>query len=93
MDIHHAAQAGTYESSDIFVLVLPGTGGIRISLTSSVERQFGNSIRAAIRQVLEEMDVTDVTIEATDHGALDCTIRARVETAVERAARQEVKQG
>ena len=89
MKIQHAARAGTLESSDISVVVRPNDEGILITLTSSVEEQFGDSIRATIREVVEEMGVENVSIEAVDRGALDCTIRARVETALERAARQE----
>lgn len=90
MDILHPARAGTLESSDIAVTVLPGREGIVISLTSSVENQFGDAIRDTIRQVAEQLGVRHAVIEAVDHGALDCTIRARVETALVRAAKQEV---
>ncbi|MCI8910509.1 MAG: citrate lyase acyl carrier protein [Oscillibacter sp.] len=89
MEIKHAAASGTLESSDIMVTVLPGTEGIRISLTSSVERYYGDSIRETMLQVLEEMDVKNADIEAVDHGALDCTIRARMVIAVRRACREE----
>ena len=91
MVVQRAARAGTLESSDISVTVLPGGDGIQINLTSSVEKQFGDSIRSVIREVAEEMDVENVTIEATDRGALECTIRARVETALKRSLVQEVE--
>jgi len=35
---------------------------------------------------LEELGVENANVEAVDHGALDCTIRARVTTAVRRAS-------
>ena len=89
MVILHTARAGTLESSDIAVTVRPGGEGLVIELTSSVENQFGDAIRRTIRQVAEELDVRQAVIEAADHGALDCTIRARVETALLRAAREE----
>ena len=89
MEIKHAAASGTLESSDIMVTVLPGTEGIRISLTSSVERYYGDSIRETMLRVLEEMDVKNADIEAVDHGALDCTIRARMVIAIRRACREE----
>lgn len=91
MVVQRAARAGTLESSDISVTILPGGYGIQINLTSSVEKQFGDSIRAVIREVAEEMGVENVTIEATDRGALECTIRARVETALKRSLVQEVE--
>lgn len=89
MEIKRAAASGTLESSDIMVTVLPGTEGIRISLTSSVEQYYGDSIRETMTRVLQEMDVKNAQIEAVDHGALDCTIRARLTTAVRRACREE----
>lgn len=85
MAIQRAARAGTLESSDISVTVLPGGEGIQINLVSSVEKQFGDSIRTVIREVAEEIGVENVTIEAVDRGALECTIRARVETALKRS--------
>ena len=93
MTIQHTACAGTLESSDIFVTVRPAGEGAKILLTSSVEAQFGDAIRAVIREVAEGMGATGLLIEAVDHGALDCTIRARVETAILRAAREEVARG
>ena len=85
MEIKHGAVSGTLESSDIMVTVLPGTEGIQISLTSSVEQYYGDSIRETMCQVLEELGVKNAFVEAVDHGALDCTIRARLTTAVHRA--------
>ncbi|HWP52371.1 MAG TPA: citrate lyase acyl carrier protein [Clostridia bacterium] len=86
MQIKRVAVAGTLESSDIMVTVLPNAAGIHIELTSSVEKYYGDSIQETIRQVLSQMDVKSAGVNAVDHGALDCTIRARVTTAVRRAA-------
>lgn len=86
MEIRKDAMAGTQESSDIVVTVMPGEEGIQINLVSVVERYYGDSIRATIRSVLEQMGVENANVEAVDHGALDCTIRARVTTAVRRAS-------
>ena len=90
MEIKHGAMAGTLESSDIMVTVLPGAGGIQIDLTSSVEQYYGDSIRETIARTLEELGVSSARVEAVDHGALDCTIQARLTTAVRRAAQEEV---
>lgn len=86
MQIKRAAVAGTLESSDIMVKVLPDKAGIHIALTSSVENYYGDSIRGVILRVLDDMGIESANIEAVDHGALDCTIRARVTTAVRRAS-------
>ena len=86
MKIVKNAAAGTMESSEILITVEPSEEGISIDLTSSVEEQFGRQIRSVIRQVLEQLDVENAAVTAVDKGALDCTIRARMETAIYRAA-------
>ena len=40
---------------------------------------------AAALDVLKEQNISDARVRLTDRGALDCVIRARVETAVARA--------
>lgn len=76
--------AGTLESSDVFVEVSPGTGGITIDIQSVVYEQFGTSIDETIRDVLRQNGVEDAAVAVNDKGALECTIRARVETAIKR---------
>jgi citrate lyase subunit gamma (acyl carrier protein) len=86
MFINKPAKAGTMESNDIYVSIFPNEGqGIDLTLESSVIKQFGDQIESAIRDTLEKLNVKDAKITAMDRGALDCTIRARVETAVKRA--------
>jgi len=85
MDIKKPAVAGTLESSDCMVTVEPGAGQVDLDLTSSVIRQFGPQIRKVIAETLERLDVQDVHITVVDKGALDCTIKARVEAAVFRS--------
>lgn len=77
--------AGTLESSDIMVSIeLNEDKGIEIQLKSTVENQFGNQIRKVIRESLEELSIENALVVANDRGALDCTVRARVATAVGR---------
>lgn len=86
MIIRKTAIAGTLESSDIMVTLEAGDGnGIYIQLDSTVEKQFGDAIRAVISGTLAELGVADARVIAIDKGALDCTIRARVKTAAMRA--------
>ena len=68
------------------VTVGPNSDGIEISVTSPVERQFGDRMRATAREILERRGVTGAAVRIDDRGALDCTLRARIETAVGRAA-------
>ena len=76
------ATAGTLESSDVFVTLEPCESGLEIELDSVVQNQFGETIRRTVEEVLEDMQVEDAKLSVVDRGALDCVIRARVETAV-----------
>ena len=88
MEIAKPAIAGTLESSDAQVTVEPGEGGIELSLTSSVMNQYGRQIKATVLETLERLDVQHVRITIVDKGALDCTLKARVECAVFRSCGQ-----
>lgn len=85
MEILKSAVAGTLESSDAMVTVEPGEGGISLELSSSVMNQYGRQIKATILETLERLDVKDARVTVVDKGALDCTIKARVECAVFRS--------
>jgi len=86
MVINKAARAGTLESSDIYIMVQPNeNGGIEIQLDSIVLKQFGNQIEGVIRETLLELDVENIKIIANDRGALDFTIKSRLETAINRS--------
>ena len=84
-EIVRRATAGTLESSDAYVELEPGGDGIEIELDSVVEGQFGAQIRRVVAEVLDEQGVKGARVKLIDRGALDCVIRARVETAVARA--------
>ena len=76
------AAAGTMESSDVYVEIEPGQNGIEITLDSVVANQFGDAILETVREVLREFQIQNGKLRVIDRGALDCVIRARVETAV-----------
>jgi len=76
------AQAGTLESSDVFVTLEPCENGVEIEIDSVVQKQFGETIRCTVEEVLEDLKVENAKLSIVDRGALDCVIRARVETAV-----------
>ena len=87
MKIIKEAVAGTLESSDLLVKVAPGSPNrLDIHIRSEVIRQFGERIRSVIDETLGQLGVTEGDITIEDKGALDCAIRARVQTAVLRAA-------
>ena len=82
MEILKRASAGTMESSDAYVEIEPGTKGLQIQLESVVLNQFGDAIDKAVREVLAEQGVENANVRVIDRGALECVLRARVETAV-----------
>ena len=84
MEIRKSAAAGTLESSDCLVTVEPGEG-ISLELSSSVMNQYGRQIKATVLETLERLEVKDAKVTVVDKGALDCTIKARVECAVLRS--------
>ena len=82
MEILKRASAGTMESSDAYVEIEPGTNGLQIQLESVVLNQFGEAIDQAVREVLAEQNIENAKVRVIDRGALECVLRARVETAV-----------
>ena len=87
MKLITTGNAGTMESNDIMITVEPSDmGGVQVELTSSVYQQFGKQIIAVIRETAASYGVENAFITAVDKGALDCTVRARVATALTRAA-------
>lgn len=84
MELKKIAVCGTMESSDIMITISP-SDTLTIELSSTVEKQFGEDIRNMITKTLNDLDIKTAHIKAVDKGALDCTIIARVKTAVYRA--------
>lgn len=83
MEIVKCASAGTMESSDAYVEIEPAET-LEIQLESVVKQQFGDAILAVVGEVLKEQNVEKASVRVVDRGALECVIRARVETAVVR---------
>ncbi len=87
MHIDKVAKAGTLESNDILVMVMPARApGVTLELESIVLKQFGPQIREVILNTVAALQVTAVHIKAQDRGALDYAIAARVEAALRRGA-------
>lgn len=82
MELVKRVFAGTMESSDAYIEIEPGENGITLHVDSVVEAQFGDQIRNSVLEVLKEHGVENARVRIVDKGALDCVIRARVETAV-----------
>ena len=85
MKIVREALAGTQESSDLMVKIAPAHGELEIVIHSEVIKQFGEQIRKVVEQTLQTMAVHQGLIIVEDKGALDCVIRARLQSAILRA--------
>lgn len=84
MVIEKTAVAGTLESSDAQVTVTPADS-LELHIESSVINQYGRQIKRTVEEVLDRLEVTSGFVSVVDKGALDCTLRARVECAVFRS--------
>jgi len=87
MKIKEKAQAGSFESSDVLVLIEPAEGqkGRDIEISSTVMLQYGDSLKAEINKVLDQFKIEDVRMVVHDKGALTATLHARIETALKRS--------
>lgn len=81
MEIIKKATAGTMESSDAYVEITPAKK-LQVQLESVVQEQFGEEIEKVIWEVLQDNNVKKAEVRVIDRGALECVIRARVETAI-----------
>ena len=80
-----AGPSGERIRSDLVVRYEPGTGALRVTLTSKVGYLYGEAIEAAVRRVAEAFGVTTGTLAVEDFGALEWVILARVEACLRRA--------
>ena len=86
-----AAQSGTFESSDVIFLIepLPSNSGRKLEISSTVMQQFGDSFNRIVTEMLDQYEMTDIHLIAKDKGALEPTIKARLETAIKRSLNQQ----
>lgn len=86
MEIRKNVSAGSLESSDVMVTLGPlEKGGLDVKIDSVVEKQFGNRIRKVTDELLAGNGINAGFVLIQDRGALECTLRARLETAIARA--------
>lgn len=84
MKILKNAVAGTLESSDLFIQIEPDDKELTLEIDSVVANQHLDSIWGAVVDTLNEFEISTGKIYIKDKGALDCVIRARMETALKR---------
>ena len=75
--------AGSLESSDCLITISDSTE-LEIVIESVVLEQFGDQIKAVIIQTLKEHNINNLHVQCLDKGALDYTIKSRLETALKR---------
>ena len=82
-----AAQSGTFESSDVIFLIEPlsDNSGRKLEISSTVMQQFGASFKRIVTEMLDQYEMTDIHLIAKDKGALEPTIKERLETALKRS--------
>ncbi|MEA4880556.1 MAG: citrate lyase acyl carrier protein [Synergistaceae bacterium] len=80
-------QAGSLESCDALVIVelSEEKKGILLELDSPSLLSYEEAMKSAVIETLCSLGVADALVKIQDRGSLDCTLRARVETAARRA--------
>jgi len=76
-------QCGTLESSDCLVTISESET-LRIDYRGANAGIFRKRTEAIVKELLKGRDLASVAISIQDNGALEVTIRARIETAIER---------
>lgn len=86
MKVERTVIAGSLESNDVLITLRPSEEKeVKIVIESIVKKQFLGRIENAVKEVLDKFDVENACIYVQDKGALDCTLKARMETAVLRS--------
>ncbi len=88
MNILRTASAGTLESSDCRVTVSPAEKN-GLEYTGANSAIFAKRTQALVESVLAGCGAENVMVTIHDMGAIEITIRARLETALERASAEE----
>ncbi len=82
MKIKNIAIVGSLESNDVMITIEPLENKLEIIIESIVYDQFNEEIKKAVQDVCDELEVKQAKIKVNDRGALECTIKARMEAAI-----------
>lgn len=77
------SMAGSVESCDCLI-TLYKSDEVVVDLRSDVIIQYGDQIEKVILETLEKYNIENIKVSVEDKGALDYTIKARLEAALER---------
>jgi len=87
------SEAGSLESSDCLVSIEPSKD-FSLEITSTIDKQFHNSIVKDIESVLEKfknsnsLSILPIKLKVDDRGALSFALKARILTALNRAIKK-----
>ena len=90
MQLLHTARAGTLESSDCLVTVSP-SDSFKLEYNGANSVIFAKRTEELVRAMLEKTGAENAKITIQDQGAIGITIKARLETALNRAAKEETR--
>lgn len=85
-EIVKPARAGSAESNDCLVIISP-SDDLNVQISSEVQVQYGDDIKKVVLESLKDLGVDKAQVKVEDKGALDFTLRARVEAAVLRGSK------
>ena len=86
MKAQKSVTAGSLESSDVLITITPlAEARVEYVIDSIVIKQFGTRIRQVTEEMAQAAGISAARIHVQDRGALECTLRARLETALGRS--------
>lgn len=85
MKIINRAVVGSLESNDVMITIEPLKNNLEISIESIVYDQFHEDIKRAVEDICNEFEVKCAKVSVNDRGALECTLKARMEVAIMRS--------
>lgn len=78
------AQAGSLESSDCLVIVAPARG-FALDYRGQNQQLFAERTEKLVKDLVTQRGLNNLQITIQDQGALELTLKARIETALHRA--------
>lgn len=76
---------GNEKASDVVVTANLESKGRKIEIKSKLKGMFGSLMEKAVIEVLDELNIENISVKVEDFGALDFIIKARTKTAIRRA--------
>lgn len=85
----HQSSCGSKDKGDILItMVQNNSNEIKVNLASPSMFQFGKHIKTLIIEELKKLEANSLTVTLEDNGALDFTIKSRIETCYDRLTKK-----